>query len=435
MTSPLHALVDGNNFYVSCERVFRPSLRGRAVVVLSNNDGCAISRSNEAKDLGIKMGTPYFEIRDKLTAGAVVALSSNYQLYGDCSNRMMSLAAGLGPGQEIYSIDESFIDVSGIRNVTTRARNVRSRILQWIGIPCGIGIAGTKTLAKLANHVAKSAERMPGSYPDDLKQIANLAALPASDMDAVLAATELGDIWGIGRRIGAQLQADGLKTALNVARLDPSMVRSRWGVVLERTVRELQGTPCVDLETQPAAKKEIASTRSFGQTVTDIKNLVEAVTEFVQRAGEKLRKQGSSASQVAVFIHTGPFRRQDKQYSRATVGPLRSPTDDSGLLVQAAVRGLRTIYRPGFNIAKAEVHLLDLQDGSVEQRELDLDGGIDDRGTLMKAMDELNDRYGRGTVALASAGTGGTRRAWVTKAERKTPNYTTSWDEMPLVHA
>ncbi|QHJ01759.1 DUF4113 domain-containing protein (plasmid) [Xylophilus rhododendri] len=431
----MFALVDGNNFYVSCERVFRPSLAGRAVIVLSNNDGCAIARSNEAKALGIQMGTPWFEIRDKLPEGTVVALSANFGLYGDMSNRMMSIAAGLGPEQEIYSIDESFIDLAGVRDVTRRAVRVRSRIHEWIGIPCGIGIGQTKTLAKLANHVAKTAERKPGSYCEDLAQVANLAALPASDLDTVLQATELGEIWGIGRRIGAQLQAAGLVTALDVVRLDAAMVRARWGVVLERTVRELQGMPCIDLEGQPPAKKEIASTRSFGRPVTQLEDLVEAVTEFAQRAAEKLRRQSSVAGQVAVFVHTSPHRKELPQYSRATVVPLRKPTADTGLLVQAAVRGMQAIYRPGFHMAKAGVHLLDLQDGSVEQGELALDDGVEDRGSLMQALDQLNQRYGRGTVAMASAGVEGARRNWVMKQERRTPDYTTCWKSMPLVMA
>lgn len=435
MSAPLFALVDGNNFYVSCERVFRPSLCGRAVVVLSNNDGCAIARSDEAKALGIKMGTPWFEIRDKLPEGTVVALSANFGLYGDMSNRMMSIAAGLGPEQEIYSIDESFIDLAGVRDVTRRAAKVRGRILDWIGIPCGVGIGQTKTLAKLANHVAKSAERKPGSYPDDLAQVANLAALPAADLDAVLQATELGEIWGIGRRIGQQLNDAGLVTALDVARLDAAMVRARWGVVLERTVRELQGMACIDVEGQPPAKKEIASTRSFGRPVTDLADLIEAVTEFAQRAAEKLRRQNGVAGQVAVFVHTSPHRKEHPQYSRATVVPLRKPTADTGLLVQAAVCGMQAIYRPGFLMAKAGVHLLDLQDGAVEQGELALDEGVGDRGSLMLALDQVNGRYGRGTVAMASAGLAGARRNWVMKQERKTPDYTTCWKSMPLVMA
>ena len=196
----MYALVDGNNFYVSCERVFRPSLQGRPVVVLSNNDGCAIARSNEAKELGIKMGAPWFQIKHLEDEAGLVALSANFTLYRDMSDRMMSLAAGLGPTQEIYSIDESFIGLDGVRgDLTERARKIRARINQWVGLPCGIGIAPTKTLSKLANHIAKTAERKPGSYPSDLAQVCNLAALPTSDLDAVLAATDVGEVWGVGR--------------------------------------------------------------------------------------------------------------------------------------------------------------------------------------------------------------------------------------------
>ena len=312
----MYALIDANNFYVSAERCFRPSLQGRPVIVASNNDGCAISRSNEAKALGVKMGQPLFEIQRNFPDAGIISLSANFTLYGDMSNRMMGIAAGLGPEQEVYSIDESFIGLAGVRgDLTARAHRMRERILQWIGIPTGIGIGTTKTLAKLANHVAKSADRKPGSYPAEFARVCNLAALPAADLDAVLAATDLGDIWGIGRRIGAQLQAEGLRTALDVARMDPATVRRRWSIVLERTVRELQGQPCIEFEEVAAAKKEIACTRSFGQPVTALVDLVEAVSEFAGRAAEKLRKQDGRAGQVLVFIHTSPFRANDKQFS------------------------------------------------------------------------------------------------------------------------
>lgn len=433
----MYALVDGNNFYVSCERVFRPSLQGRPVIVLSNNDGCAIARSNEAKALGIAMGEPYFQIqrRPELRDAGILALSANFCLYGDMSNRMMSIAAGLGPEQEIYSIDESFIGVAGIRDVTRRAHAVRERILQWIGIPCGIGIGATKTLAKLANHVAKSADRKPGSYPAEFARVANLAALPAADLEAVLAATELGEVWGIGRRIGAQLQAAGLRTALDVARLDPAMVRRRWSVVLERTVRELQGQPCAGLEEVAAAKKEIACTRSFGRAITHLADLVEAVSEFSARAAEKLRKQDGRAGQVLVFIHTSPFRREDRQYSRSVTVPLRRPTADTALITASAVRGLQAIYRPGYRFAKAGVMLLDLQASSIEQGELDLDDPGDDRSRLMSTVDSINTRHGRGTVKLASVGTAGNARAWSMRQDLRTPDYTTRWTDLPVARA
>ena len=234
----MYALVDGNNFYVSCERVFRPSLQHCPVVVLSNNDGCAIARSNEAKALGIAMGAPWFKIKHLAESDGLVALSANFALYGDLSDRMMSLAAGLGPRQEVYSIDESFIDMRGVRgNLVERSHQIRARILQWVGIPCGIGLGATKTLAKLANHIAKTAERKPGSYPDQLAQVCNLAALMPAELEAVLAATAVNEVWGVGRRISKQLCEGGITTALDLARLDPAMVRSRWSVVLERTVR------------------------------------------------------------------------------------------------------------------------------------------------------------------------------------------------------
>ena len=432
----LYALVDGNNFYVSCERVFRPSLNGIPVVVLSNNDGCAIARSNEAKALGIAMGAPWFKIKHLAEASGLVALSANFALYGDMSDRMMSLAAGLGPVQDIYSIDESFIELTGVRgDLVARSHKIRDRILQWVGIPCGIGIGSTKTLAKLANHIAKTAERKPGVYPDKLAQVCNLEILAPEERDAVLAATAVNEVWGVGRQITKQLNAGGIHSALDLARLDAATVRSKWSVVLERTVRELQGMPCIELEHSPVAKKEIACTRSFGHYVLEHRHLAEAVTEFASRAAEKLRKQKGLAGQVLVFIRTSPFR-PDPQYSRSLVIPLRRPSADTGALVSAALAGLKHIYKPGFKYAKAGVMLLELQPDSIQQIVLDLeDGSFEDRGKLMSALDGLNQRYGKGTVLMASAGADGHRRVWSMKQERRTPGYTTRWGDMPVARA
>lgn len=434
----MYALVDGNNFFVSCERAFRPSLNGLPVVVLSNNDGCAIARSNEAKALGIAMGAPWFKIKHLAESAGLVALSANFALYGDLSDRMMSLAAGLGPEQEIYSIDESFIDVTGVHgDLVARCHKVRARILQWVGIPCGIGIGSTKTLAKLANHVAKTAERKPGSYPDALAQVCNLAALAPPELQAVLAATAVGEVWGVGRRISAQLIAGGITTALDLTRLDPAMVRTRWSVVLERTVRELQGTCCIELDHAPSPKKEIACTRSFGHFITELSDLTQAVTEFASRAAQKLRQQGSLASQILVFIRTSPFR-PEAQYSRSITVPLRRPSADTAVLVAAALAGLQAIYRPGFKYAKAGVMLLDLQSDHVQQGELALqpeDERIEDRSRLMSTLDQINDRYGRGTVLMASAGLTGNRRTWSMKQERRTPGYTTCWNDLAVARA
>ncbi len=432
----MYALVDGNNFFVSCERVFRPDLIGRPVVVLSNNDGCAIARSNEAKALGIAMGAPWFKIRHLAESDELVALSANFALYGDLSDRMMSLAAGLGPRQEIYSIDESFIELTGVKgNLVERSFKIRARILQWVGIPCCIGIGSTKTLAKLANHVAKTAERKPGIYPARLAQVCNFAELTQDEFDAVLAATPAHEVWGVGRRITAQLSDHGINTVLDLARLDPAAVRNKWSVVLERTVRELQGTSCIDLENAPAAKKEIACTRSFGQPVTALSDLKEAVTHFASRAAEKLRKQGSTAHQLMCFVRTSPFRK-DSQYSRSICVPLRRPTADTSVLVSAAVEGLTAIYRPGFNYAKAGVMLMDLQPDTVCQGELDLQSDeTPDRSKLMTTLDGLNRKFGRGTVLMASAGLAGERRAWVMKQERRTQAYTTCWDDLAVARA
>jgi len=432
----MYALVDGNNFYVSCERVFRPSLNGCPVVVLSNNDGCAIARSNEAKALGIAMGAPWFKIKHMAESDGLVALSANFALYGDLSDRMMSLAAGLGPHQEIYSIDESFIDLNGVRgDLVERSHKIRRRILQWVGIPCGIGIGSTKTLAKLANHVAKTAERKPGSYPDHLAQVCNMAALAPSELESVFAATPVNEVWGIGRQISKQLVGGGVNTVLDLVRLDPAMVKRRWSVVLERTVRELQGTSCVELEHEPQAKQEIACTRSFGHPVTEQSDLAEALTEFASRAAHKLRKQSSLAGQVLCFIRTSPFR-QDAQYSRSITVPLRRPSADTAVIVAAALSGLKAIYRPDFKMAKAGVMLLELQSDAVQQQELALeDDNVVDRGRLMTTLDGLNQRYGRGTVLMASAGLAGNRRAWSMKQERRTPGYTTCWEDMAVARA
>ncbi|MBI3102616.1 MAG: Y-family DNA polymerase [Burkholderiales bacterium] len=432
----MFALVDGNNFYVSCERVFRPSLNGRPVVVLSSNDGCAIARSNEAKALGVKMGAPWFEIRHLEEQEGLVALSANFALYGDMSDRMMSIAAGLGPAQEIYSIDESFIGLDGVRgDLTKRSHAVRDRINQWTGIPCGVGIGATKTLAKLANHIAKTAERKPGSYPESLATVCNLLNLPGSDVDAILAATDVGEVWGVGRRIGQQLRDAGVTSVLDLARLSPSMVRDRWSVVLERTVRELQGEACISLDDAPSPKKQIACTRSFGQPVTEVKPLIEAVSEFTSRAAAKLRRQSGLAGQILVFAHTSPFR-QGPHFSKSIVIPLRRPTADTRHLVQAAVMGVTQIYKPGFKLSKAGVMLLDLMPDNVSQGEFDFGAPeTRDRGRLMAAMDAINDRFGRGAIHVGSAVGVGAHRDWSMRQERLTPQYTTKFSDMPVARA
>ncbi len=429
------ALIDGNNFYVSCERVFQPWLKGRPVVVLSNNDGCAIARSDEAKALGIKMGAPYFQLRELEREAGLIALSANFALYGDMSERMMSLAAGLGHTQEVYSIDESFIDLSGIPgDLVRRARTIRRRILQWIGIPTCIGIGPTKTLAKLANAIAKSAERKPGSYPAQHAHICHLGACTPEELRALLAATEVGEVWGVGPKIGAQLRAQGIHTALDLQGMSPAAAKAGWSVVLEKTVRELNGTPCIAFEDEPPAKQQIACTRSFGQPVTELSALQEAITEFACRAAEKLRQQHSHTGHIMAFIRTSPFRQHDAQYSRSASIPLPSPTSDSAHITQAANAILKRIYRPGYRYAKAGVMLMDLQPATREQGTLDFDDTMpENRVRLMHAMDQLNQRYGRGTLKLASAGAPRARKLWAMKQEKMSTGYTTDWRGLVVV--
>jgi DNA polymerase V len=428
------ALVDGNNFYCSCERVFQPRLQNRPLVVLSNNDGCAIARSDEAKALGIKMGAPYFQLRELERDAGLIALSANFALYGDMSDRMMTLAAGLGHMQEVYSIDESFIDLSGIPgDLVLRARKIRRRIHQWIGIPTCIGIGPTKTLAKLANAIAKSAERKPGSYPAHHAQICHLGACTPEELAQLLQATEVGDVWGVGRKIGAQLRENGVHTALDLQRMSPAAAKAGWSVVLEKTVRELNGVPCIEFEDEPPAKQQIACTRSFGHPVTELIELQEAITEFACRAAEKLRKQGSHTGHIMAFIRTSPFRKQDPQYSRSASIPLPSPTSDSAHITQAANAIIKRIYRPGFKYAKAGVMLMDLQPATREQLTLDFDEVMpENRVRLMDAMDQVNQRYGRGTLKLASAGAPRARKLWAMKQERMSSGFTTDWEGLSI---
>lgn len=445
------ALLDGNNFYASCERVFRPSLQGVPLVVLSNNDGCAISRSEEAKALGIRMGAPWFQIRHLQEDTGLVALSANFALYGDMSDRMMSLAAGLGHRQEIYSIDECFVDLEGIPgDLVERAQRVRARILRWIGIPTCIGIGATKTLAKLANHVAKTADRKPGKYPHARGQVFDLCALADDERAALFQAIEAREVWGVGPRLADKLAQAGLHTVQQLADADPATVQGRWGVVLARTVRELQGVSCLQLDDLPAPKQQIACTRSFGHPVTELGGLQEAISEFTARAARKLRAQDSLAGQLLVFIRTSPFRPQDRQHNVYAMTPLARPTNDTAHLTQAAQRLLRGLYRPGHKYAKAGVMLMDLQAVANEQGLLDLGDGEAgmpssvspaasasspsqrQRPQLMQALDSLNQRYGHGTIQLASAGTPDAPKGWGMKQERRTTQYTTDWGGLAL---
>ncbi|MDN7542309.1 Y-family DNA polymerase [Burkholderia cenocepacia] len=422
---PTFALVDGNNFYCSCERVFRPALNGRPLIVLSNNDGCAVARSQEAKDLGVKMGVPFFQIRHLVQEAGLVALSSNYALYADMSARMMAILGQFSPVQEVYSIDECFVDLTGMGtlagSLTVYGQMMRERVLRWIGIPTCVGIASSKTLAKMANHVAKKNVGRPWGG------VCDLTALPERDRDELLGRVEVGEVWGVGRRLRERLAADGIATALDLKRASPSFIRSTVSVVLERTVHELNGIACYGFEAEAQPQKQIICSRSFGHPVLLQEDLSIAVRDFAATAAERLRRQGLKAGQVHVFIQTSPFRKQDKQYSAAVVVPLAVPVADTLRLVEAALAGLAKLYKPGFRYAKAGVMLLDLTDRAVEQADL-FTGPAPRRERLMAALDAVNDRFGRGTLRVGNVEG---HQAWHMSQNAKTPNYTTEWEGLP----
>lgn len=444
----MFALVDVNNMYVSCERVFRPALEGRPVVVLSNNDGACIARGNEAKDLGVRMAQPWFEVRHLERTAGLVALSANFELYGDMSARMMSLAAAYAPRQEIYSIDECFLDFEGVPgDRTATGRDLRRQVLRWTGLPTSVGFGATKTLAKLANHVAKTAERKPGRYPAELAQVCDFSALSSTGLDEVMAATDVGCIWGIGAKTAAKLHERGIHSVFDLRRADAATLGRTFSVVAHKTVLELRGTSCLEVEDAPAEQQQIMCSRSFGQPVGELPALIEAVSQFTSRTAEKLRAQGQVAGAVHVFINTSPFRPQDRQHAGSATLPLPQPSSDTRVLISAAVRTLRGIFKPGHPYVKAGVMLVDLQRHGQQQQALELFAaepgagyGADeapsrDRGALMHALDAVNRRFGRDAVAVASA----TRRpgpsAHASRQERRSPRYTTRLAEVVVARA
>lgn len=429
MTTQIFALVDVNNFYVSCERLFNPKLEGKPVVVLSNNDGCCVARSNEVKALGVKMGAPWFQIQDLAKKHNILSLSSNYTLYADLSNRVMSVLAEFSPRQEIYSIDECFLDLTGFvhTDLTGYGQAMRARIRRWIGLPVCVGIGPTKTLAKWANHVAKKQPQWEGVF--------DYARLSDSEREELLASIDAGEVWGVGPRITQRLRQRGIHTVLDLRDADTQTLRREFSVVLERTVLELRGVSCLALEEVAPPKKQILCSRSFGQLVESKQELREAVTAYTSRAAEKLRKQHSKAGALQVFLRTNPFKEEEPQYHAGFTVPLVHPTDDTRVLVKAALAGLEQIYHPGFHYQKAGVMLLELDSGRVRQArlfdELPLTANPK-HPELMSALDAVNRRMGKGTLRFTGEGYA---KRWKVKAERKSPGYTTRWDEMAVALA
>ena len=417
-----YLMVDCNNFYASCERVFDPSLEGKPVVVLSNNDGCVIARSNEAKVLGIAMGEPAYKREDFFAGNGVRVLSSNYALYGDMSARVMRTLGQFCAEAEVYSIDECFLRLGGLdsRSLVDTAREIRATVKKWTGIPVGVGIARTKTLAKVANRLAKKGDGVRLLEDED-------------EIDAVLQGTEPGDVWGIGRRSARFLAACGVRTALDLKHRPDDWVRRNLTVTGLRTVLELRQIPCIALEDAPPPARSLVCSRSFGTRVESLTSLEEAVSAYVQRAAEKLRRKGLVAGAVQVFLETNRFQ-PDPQYSASRGRALPAPTADTLVLHGPALQLLREIHKPGYKYQKAGVILLDLAPAGRRQLSFLEPSGEDKarRDALMRVMDRVNTAYGRGALTLAASGLG--TKEWHMRQERRSPRYTTSWAELPVVH-
>lgn len=423
------ALIDGNNFYVSCERVFQPHLEDKPMVVLSNNDGCVVARSAEVKALGVPMGVPWFKLKALARQHHIIAKSSNYTLYGDMSHRMHSVVGQFAPTQEIYSIDESFLDLTGMPyDLDIYGQQMRQRVKQWVGIPVSVGIGQTKTLAKLANHCAKKS-----LVPGMANGVANLNQLSDQDLIKVLSQIPVGDIWGIGRRLSMQLTEMDIATAAQLKAASITRIKKHFSVVVARTVAELNGELCMTLDDVAPPKQQIMSSRSFGESVYRLEHLIEAITSYTTRASEKLRHQKHVAGAIQVYIRTSPFKTDAPCYSNAVVVRLSQPSDSVFTLAKAAAHGIRTIFKPGFAYQKAGIMLLDLQ--PADSVPLDLFSTLDSpvnarRQTLLNTLDAINLSMGRGTLRTAGEGI---VKPWAMRSTQKSRAYTTDWASLAVV--
>lgn len=417
----MFALVDCNNFYASCERLFRPDLKDVPIVVLSNNDGCCIARSNEAKALGIAMGEPYFKIKGLCKQHGVQAFSSNYTLYGNISHRVMCTIEESWPHVEIYSIDEAFLDLSSLPSALhdSFCEHLQKKILKHTGIPTSIGIGATKTLAKVANHLCKKVYKIP---------VFNIN----ENREPLLQQIAVGDIWGVGRQWENKLIARGIHTAYDLAMTNPHLVKKSFNVVLMRTALELQGIACVGLE-EVEPKQSIMSSKSFGQMQTQFSSIAESVSSHCARAVEKMRNQQLVAQRMVVFVHTNRFREDLAQHFQSIEFKLINPTDDLRLITKIAKRCLQRIFKPGYYYKKAGVCLEDLI--PKDPRQLDMfhqpsDEQLNHTEQLMRVFEKINQKYGRSTIRLAAEGYS---KPWAMRAELKSPAYTTRWSEVPQV--
>ncbi|HCU1807326.1 TPA: Y-family DNA polymerase [Klebsiella aerogenes] len=420
----MFALCDVNSFYASCETVFRPDLRGRPVVVLSNNDGCVISRSAEAKPF-VKMGEPYFKQKDIFRHHGVVCFSSNYELYADMSNRVMTTLEEMSPRCEKYSIDEVFCDLTGVHNcrvLTEFGHELRATVRQRTHLTVGVGIAQTKTLAKLANHAAKRWQQQTGGVVD----LSN-----AERQRKLMAALPVEEVWGVGRRIAKRLETMGIRTVLQLADTDIRFIRKHFNVVLERTVRELRGEPCLELEEFAPVKQEIICSRSFGHRITEYEEMRQAICSYASRAAEKLRQEHQYCRFISVFVKTSPFAPDERYYANNASVTLLTPTQDSRDIIAAATRCLDAIWQSGCRYQKAGVMLGDFYSQGVAQLNLfDENAPRKNSQKLMEVLDRLNAEDGRGTLYFAGQGI---QQPWQMKREMLSPRYTTRYSDLPTV--
>jgi DNA polymerase V len=415
----IFALIDCNNFYASCERIFQPKLANKPLVVLSNNDGCVIARSNEAKTLGIPMGAPYFKYKNDLKRQGVTVLSSNYALYGDLSNRVMTVLSSFTPKSEIYSIDECFLDLSGFDhlNLTEYCQYIRQCVFQWTGIPVSIGIGQTKTLSKIANKLAKKSQKANG--------ILDLNNSPW--LDTALQRTKVNDVWGIGRRWSKMLKSQGITTAYDLRETTDGWVRQKLGVTGLRTVKELQGLSCIKLENDPVDKQTVCISRSFGNPLTDYNSLKSAITIFADMASSKIRKYGLVAGGINVFVQTSPFNTKIEQYGKSITVGLYPQTNNFQSIHRAALKGLDKTFRPNICYKKAGILLTDL----IRPKDAIKDffhPYPQNNDQLSKAYDDINQRFGPGLIQLGQVRK---PKTWYATQNYKTPSFTTRWDELP----
>ncbi|EAO9608600.1 translesion error-prone DNA polymerase V subunit UmuC [Salmonella enterica] len=417
----MYALADVNSFYASCEKVFRPDLRNKPVVVLSNNDGCVIARSPEAKRLGIKMGVPWFQLKMTQFPEPVITFSSNYELYASMSNRVMSHLEELAPRVEQYSIDEMFLDMSGIDSCIDFGRQLREHVRNGTGLTIGVGMGPTKTLAKSAQWASKEWPQFGG--------VLALTTGNSRRTEKLLSLQPVEEIWGVGGRISRKLSTMGITTALQLARANPAFIRKNFNVVLERTVRELNGVSCISLEEAPSPKQQIICSRSFGERVTTYEALRQAICQHAERAAEKLRGERQFCRHIAVFVKTSPFAVNEAYYGNVASEKLLLPTRDTRDIISAAVKALDSIWLDGHRYAKAGVMLNDFTPSGVSQLNLfDEDQPRAQSDELMKVLDRIN-HSGKGKIWFAGRGIA---PEWQMKRDMLSPAYTTRWSDIPV---